>query len=84
MRWTVRLEVRTSAGKVKTTDLATFSRAVVVSTLAEVGLVLADAQALLARLGVRHRTGAGFTLTEQSMNITRRHPVVLVPSSAAT
>ena len=41
MQWTVWLETRTTAGEVKTTELATFKRATVVGTLAEVGLVLA-------------------------------------------
>ena len=50
MQWTVRLEARTSQGEVKTTELATFSRPGVVSTLAEVGLMLAETKALLARL----------------------------------
>ena len=50
MQWTVRLEARTSAGEVKTTELVTFSRPGVVSTLAEVGLVLDEAKALLAKL----------------------------------
>jgi len=50
MQWTVRLEMTTSAGEVKTTELATFSRPGVVSTLAEVGLVLAETKTLLAKL----------------------------------
>ncbi len=50
MQWTVRLEARTSQGKVKTTELATFSRPGVVSTLAEVGLLLAETKTLLAKL----------------------------------
>ena len=50
MQWTVRLEARTSAGEVTTTELATFSRPGVVSTLAEIGLMLADTKTLLARL----------------------------------
>ncbi len=50
MQWTVWLEARTSAGKVKTTDLVTFSRPGVVSTLAEVGLMLAETKTLLAKL----------------------------------
>ncbi len=50
MQWTVRLEARTSAGEVKTTELVTFSRPGVVSTLAEIGLVLSETKALLARL----------------------------------
>ncbi len=50
MQWTVRLEARTSAGEVKTTELVTFSRPGVVSTLAEVGLMLAETKALLAKL----------------------------------
>ena len=50
MQWTVRLEARTSAGEVKTTELVTFSRPGVVSTLAEIGLVLSETKTLLARL----------------------------------
>ena len=34
MQWTVRLEATTSAGEVKSTELVTFSRPAVVSTLA--------------------------------------------------
>ncbi len=50
MQWTVRLETRTSAGEVTTTELVTFSRPGVVSTLAEVGLMLAETKVLLAKL----------------------------------
>ena len=50
MQWTVRLEARTSAGEVNTTELVTFSRPGVVSTLAGVGLVLDETKALLAKL----------------------------------
>ncbi len=50
MQWTVRLEARTSQGEVTTTELVTFSRPVVVSTLAEIGLVLSETKALLAKL----------------------------------
>ncbi len=50
MQWTVRLEARTSQGEVTTTELVTFSRPVVVSTLAEVGLVSSETKALLAKL----------------------------------
>jgi len=50
MQWTVRLEPRTSAGEVKTTELVTFSRPAMVSTLAEIGLLLAETKTLLARL----------------------------------
>jgi len=50
MQWTVRLEARTSAGEVKTTELATFSRPGVIGTLAEIGLVLSETKALLAKL----------------------------------
>ncbi len=50
MQWTVRLETRTSAGEVTTTELVTFSRPAVVSTLAEIGLLLAEGKTLLARL----------------------------------
>jgi hypothetical protein len=50
MQWTVRLEARTSAGEVRTTELVTFSRPGVVSTLAEIGLMLAETKTLLAKL----------------------------------
>jgi len=50
MQWTVRLEARTSSGEVKTTELATFSRPAMISTLAEVGLMLAESKTLLAKL----------------------------------
>ena len=50
MQWTVRLEAMTRAGEVKTTELVTFSRPAVVSTLAEVGLVLAETKMLLLKL----------------------------------
>jgi len=50
MQWTVRLETRTSAGEVTTTELVTFSRPGVVSTLAEVGFVLDETKTLLAKL----------------------------------
>ncbi len=50
MQWTVRLGARTSAGEVETTELVTFSRPGVVGTLAEIGLVLSETKALLARL----------------------------------
>jgi len=50
MQWTVRLEARTSGGEVTTTELVTFSRPVVVSTLAEVGLVLSEIKTLLTKL----------------------------------
>jgi len=50
MQWTVRLEARTSAGEVTTTELVTFSRPAMISTLAEIGLMLAENKTLLARL----------------------------------
>jgi len=50
MQWTVRLETTTSAGEVKTTELVTFSRPGVVSTLAEIGLMFAETKTLLAKL----------------------------------
>jgi len=50
MQWTVRLEATTSEGEVTTTELVTFSRPVMVSTLAEIGLVLSETKALLAKL----------------------------------
>ena len=50
MRWTVRLEARMDAGEVEATELATFSRPAVAGTLAETGLMLSEAKALLAML----------------------------------
>ena len=50
MRWTVRLEARTNRGEVETTELATLSRPAMGGTLAEIGLTLAEAKALLAGL----------------------------------
>ncbi len=50
MQWTVRLETRTSAGEVTTTELATFSRPAMIVMLAEVGLVLSETKMLLAKL----------------------------------
>ena len=50
MQWTVRLEARTSAGEVTLAELVTFGRPAVVSTLAEIGLVLSETKALLAKL----------------------------------
>src|SRR5215211_3415015 len=50
MRWTVRLEARTDQGEVKTTELVTFDRPVVDGTLADLGLALSEAKAVLAEL----------------------------------
>ncbi len=50
MQWTMQLEARTDQGAVTTTELLTFSRPAMASTLAEVGLMLAEAKALLAKL----------------------------------
>ena len=50
MQWTVRLETRTSAGEVTTTELVTFSRPGMVGTLAEIGLVLSETKMPLAKL----------------------------------
>jgi len=50
MQWTVRLEARTSAGEGETTELLTFSRPTIISTLAEIGLMLAETKTFLARL----------------------------------
>ena len=52
IQWTVRLEARTSAGVVTKTELMTFSRPAVVSTLADIGLMLDETKALVARLQV--------------------------------
>ena len=50
MRWTVRLEARTDQGVVKTAELVTFDRPAVDGTLADLGLALAGAKAVLAKL----------------------------------
>ena len=50
MQWTVRLEARTDQGKTEITELVTFSRPVVEGTLADLGLALAEAKAILAKL----------------------------------
>ena len=50
MQWTVRLEATTSTGEVTTTELVTFSRPAVVSTLAEIGSMLDETKVLLAKL----------------------------------
>ena len=50
MQWTVRLETRTIAVEVKSTELVTLSRPAVVSTLAEIGLTLDEAKTLLSTL----------------------------------
>ena len=41
MRWTVRLETRTSAGE-GTTKLVTFGRPAMITTLEEIGLALSE------------------------------------------
>src|SRR5215217_469555 len=50
MQWTVRLEARTDQGEVKTTELVRFGRPAMAGTLAEIGLTLAEAKALLSKL----------------------------------
>ena len=50
MQWTVRLEARTDKGEVKTAELVTFRRPARARTLAEIGLTLAEAKALLTKL----------------------------------
>ena len=50
MQWTVRLEARTDTGEVETTELVTVNRLVVGGTLAELGLALSEAKAVLAKL----------------------------------
>ncbi len=50
MHWTVRLETMTSTEEVKTTELVTFGWPTMVSTLAEIGLMLDETKALLAKL----------------------------------
>jgi len=48
MQWTVRLDTRTSAGEVKKTELVTFIRPAMISTLSEIGLVLPETKTLSA------------------------------------
>jgi hypothetical protein len=50
MEWTVQLQARSDQGEVTTTELLTFSRPAMASTLAEVGLMLAEAKTLLTKL----------------------------------
>ena len=50
MQWMVRLGTTTSAGELTATELVTISRPGVVSTLAEVGLMLDETKALSAKL----------------------------------
>jgi hypothetical protein len=62
MQWTVQLEARTEQGEVNRTELLTFSRPAMASTLAEVGLMLAEAKALqasmlCAQVAVARRSG---------------------------
>src|SRR5215208_995435 len=52
MQWTVRLEARTEQGEVRTTELVTIGRPVVDGTLAELGLALSEARAVLTKLQV--------------------------------
>jgi hypothetical protein len=52
MQWTVRLEARTDQGEVQTTELVKIDRPVVDVTLADLGLALAEAKAVLAKLQV--------------------------------
>jgi hypothetical protein len=53
MQWTVQLEARTDQGEVNRTELLALSRPTMVGTLAEVGLMLAEAKVLLAKLQAR-------------------------------
>ena len=50
MQWTVRLEARTDKGEVTTAELVRFRRPAMASTLAEIGLMLTEAKALLTKL----------------------------------
>jgi hypothetical protein len=50
MEWTIRLEVKTGWGKVETVELASFTLPVLATTADNVGLSLAAAKSLLARL----------------------------------
>src|SRR5690349_16892971 len=52
MRWTVRPKARTGQGEVETTELVTLERPVVDDTLADLGLALSEAKAILTELQV--------------------------------
>jgi hypothetical protein len=50
MEWTIRLEAKTGWGEVKTAELISITRPVLAAVADDVGLSLAEAQSLLARL----------------------------------
>jgi hypothetical protein len=50
MEWTIQLEMKTGWGDVETVKLARITRPVMAATMADVGLSLTEAKALLARL----------------------------------
>ena len=50
MEWTVRLEARTGWGEVETVELVSIARPVLAATADDVGLSLAEANSLMAKL----------------------------------
>jgi len=50
MEWTIRLEAETGWGEVETVELVTITRPVLAATADDVGLSLAEAKSLIARL----------------------------------
>ncbi len=85
MQWTMRLEMRTSAGELKTTELVTFSRPAVIGTLAEVGLLLDKTKTLLARLQASMLCGqvADYAAHYRAQGLRMRFHVGFAQSSSA-
>ena len=50
MEWTIRLETKTGWGEMETVELGTITRPVLAATADDVGLSLAEAKSLIARL----------------------------------
>ena len=50
MEWTIRLEAKTGWGEVETVELVSLTRSVLAATADDVGLSLAEAKSLMARL----------------------------------
>ena len=49
-RWTLRLEIKTAAGEVQSRELTSFSRPARAASPQEIGLTLAEAKKLLAKV----------------------------------
>src|SRR4051812_41315618 len=86
MQWTVRLEARTDKGEVKTAELVTFRRPAMASTLAEIGLTLAEAKALLTKLQGEHsvRSAGGVRRPPPGLPGMRGAPAPQGPAHAQT